>query len=140
MFQDNTNGLGLTKDDSINFIKNVLAPAASASGMAIGLKNAGGIVGDLVDTVQFSVNEQCAQYKECDTFAPFIDAGKPVFHIEYPNGDKESPKVLSQADASKYCVKDGAGTDITQFSTVLKIINLNTWTETCDGTVHKATQ
>ena len=27
--------------------------------------------------------EQCFQYQECGKLVPFIDAGKPVFEVEY---------------------------------------------------------
>lgn len=72
--------------------------------------------------MQFSVNEQCAEYTECETFASFIKAAKPVFHIEYP----ESVDSNSRANA---CSAKGAD----QFSTVLKHMNLDGWVEYCDG-------
>ncbi len=31
----------------------------------------------------FSVNEQCWEYDECELLDPFIQAGKPVFNAEY---------------------------------------------------------
>lgn len=37
----------------------------------------------LIDLFDFSVNEECHEYDECDVYAPFIDAGKPVFNAEY---------------------------------------------------------
>lgn len=75
---NNDNGLGLTEQDSVDYIS-FLAQAAHKRNLAIGLKNAGDIIPDVLDVVQFSVNEQCLQYNECDTFRPFIDEGKPVF-------------------------------------------------------------
>ena len=36
--------------------------------------------------MQWAVNEQCVQYGECDTCQQSVGAGKPVFHIEYPDG------------------------------------------------------
>ena len=32
---------------------------------------------------RFVVNEQCFQYDECQEYLAFIEAGKPVFNIEY---------------------------------------------------------
>jgi len=83
---DNDNGLDLTAQDSVNYIA-FLAKAAHNRNLSIGLKNAGSIIPDVLDVVQFSVNEQCLQYDECDTFRAFIDQDKPVFHVEYPKGD-----------------------------------------------------
>ena len=73
----NKNGLGLTKDDQINYIK-FLAQEASASGLRIGLKNAGDLISSVLGVVHFAVNEQCAQYNECSLWNQFIRAGKPV--------------------------------------------------------------
>jgi len=77
----------LKASDSVAFLQN-LTTHAHSQGLAIGLKNAGSIVGDTLGFLDWVVNEQCVQYDECDTFHPFIDAGKPVFHIEYQ--DQES--------------------------------------------------
>ncbi|HEY8718572.1 endo alpha-1,4 polygalactosaminidase [Pengzhenrongella sp.] len=33
--------------------------------------------------VDAAVNEQCAQYDECERLLPFVRAGKPVLHAEY---------------------------------------------------------
>ncbi|KAI9745712.1 MAG: hypothetical protein M1818_001248 [Claussenomyces sp. TS43310] len=124
----NDNGLGLTAQDSIDFM-NFLAANASSLGLAIGLKNAGDIIDSVLPKVQFSVNEQCINFTECDTFAAFIDAGKPVFHIEYPTG---VPSVSAQ-DFAEYCDTDETR-NATEFSTVLKNMDLDGPVEFCDGT------
>lgn len=77
--------------------------------------------------MQFSVNEECSSYDECDTFAAFIEAGKPVFHIEYPDN---APDNVSDEDLSKACTSTGT----TNFSTVVKTLDLDGWVEYCDGT------
>jgi hypothetical protein len=100
-----------------------LASTAATLGLAVGLKNAGDIIPSVVDVVQFSVNEQCAAYKECSTFAPFVQAGKPVFHIEYPDQD---PKISTKTACN--------ATGTAGFSTVIKKLSLNGWVEYCDGT------
>jgi hypothetical protein len=43
------------------------------------------IVLQMVGSLQWEVNEQCVQHGKCDQIRAFIDAGKPVFHIEYPD-------------------------------------------------------
>jgi hypothetical protein len=79
--------------------------------------------------VHFSVNEQCVQYSECDTFRPFIEAGKPVFHIEYPDG--AGKRQLKADTVSKICEDE----DRSGFSTVLKKMEVDGWVEYCDGSV-----
>jgi hypothetical protein len=87
--------------------------------------------------VHFSVNEQCVRYGECETFAPFIAAGKPVFHIEYPDGAGEGSNVqgLKSEVIGRYCEKDGGAEGSQGFSTVLKKMELDGWVEYCDGEV-----
>jgi hypothetical protein len=124
---NNKNGLGLTKKDATNYM-NFLAKEAHKRKLAIGLKNAGEIVGKLVEVMDFSVNEQCEQYNECDTFKPFIKKNKPVFHVEYPKGDDTNNDVnIPEAKKQQIC------NDSTTkgFSTIIKNINLDSWIQTC---------
>ncbi|KAK4860742.1 hypothetical protein LT330_004473 [Penicillium expansum] len=85
----NENGLGLTEADSIDFLT-FLASESHSRGMSIGLKNGGDIIGSVIDKMQWSVNEQCAEYNECDVYAAFTAVNKPVFHIEYSGDTIES--------------------------------------------------
>jgi hypothetical protein len=75
-------GFDITKADSLRFDR-WLAATAHAHGLAVGLKNALGLVRTLVDHYDFAVNEQCFQYQECTREQPFLDAGKAVFNVEY---------------------------------------------------------
>ena len=78
----NDPGFDLTAENQIDF--NVfLAEAAHERGLAVGLKNALDEIPELVDFFDFSVNEQCHEFDECDLLQPFLDAGKPVFNAEY---------------------------------------------------------
>ncbi|KAI9927823.1 hypothetical protein ASPWEDRAFT_41944 [Aspergillus wentii DTO 134E9] len=124
---DNSNGLGLTEDDAIDYV-NWMANEAHSRNMSIGLKNAGSIIDSVIKNMQWSVNEQCAQYEECDTYAVFTEAGKPVFHIEYPKGD-DTNNELSVTTAQKKSACDFTGSG--NFSTVIKNMNLDNWIETC---------
>lgn len=126
---DNENGLGLTEDDSIDYVK-FLSQEAQARNLSMGLKNAGAIIPKVLDLVHFSVNEQCHQYSECTTYEPFVAAGKPVYNIEYPSG---APKV-SLNDRKKYCSTSGDGDGASGFSTVIKKMDLDGWVEFCNGT------
>lgn len=119
---ENDNGLGLTEDDAVDFVT-FLADAAHSRNMSIGLKNGGAIVDRVINLMQWELNEQCIQYDECDTYRPFIDAGKPVFHIEYPN---DAPKVTSSQQLS-ICNDSSAD----GFSTVIKKMILDDWVIEC---------
>ncbi|KAJ1647276.1 hypothetical protein LPJ64_001322 [Coemansia asiatica] len=124
---DNDNGLGLTKDDAINYV-NWLASEAHARNMSIGLKNAGDIIESVIDNMQWSVNEQCAQYSECDTYAVFAEKGMPIFHIEYPKGDDtNNSNDVTANQKKKACAFDGSE----KFSTLIKNMNLDSWFQTC---------
>lgn len=118
----NDNGLNLTEAGAVEYMA-FLAASAHTRGLSIGLKNAGDIVNQTLDMMQWQVNEQCSQYDECDVFQPFIEAGKPVFHIEYPSG---APS-LTAAVESERCAKG----DVTGFSTVLKKMDLDEWVYEC---------
>ncbi|KAL8709493.1 MAG: hypothetical protein Q9220_005735 [cf. Caloplaca sp. 1 TL-2023] len=122
---DNDNGLGLTIDDAIDYV-NFLADAAHSRNMSVGLKNAGTILREVESRLQWSVNEQCVQYDECDTYQPFVDHGKPVFHIEYPS---DAPSITGD-DKSKHCDDNSEK----RFSTVLKKMELDEWLYACPST------
>lgn len=138
----NKNGIGLTKEGAVDYIK-FLAKEARSHNMAIGLKNAAEIIDDVMDVVDFSVNEQCAQFGECDTFAKFIKAGKPVFQIEYPNdGSNNDNKKRRAAQIEERAALSGAATktcksmesgNLWGFSTVIKNMDLDGWVQYCDG-------
>ncbi|GFP56429.1 hypothetical protein ACSS6W_006711 [Trichoderma asperelloides] len=130
----NDNGLNLTQQDSIDFLQ-FLHGVASSYHMAIGLKNAGDIIPNVLDFINFSVNEQCAQYSECTTFEPFIKAGKPVFHIEYPKG----APTIDPSQAADLCSHSGIGAGSANFSTVLKKMNLDGFVQYCDGKQYNTT-
>lgn len=68
-----------------------LAQEAAAADLAIGLKNSLDLIPDVLDVVQFAVNEQCHEYSECAAYKPFTDANKAVFNIEYGGSKCDSP-------------------------------------------------
>ncbi|KAF2993832.1 hypothetical protein E8E13_002433 [Curvularia kusanoi] len=124
---DNDNGLNLTQDDSIDFMQ-FLSSIARPLNLTLGLKNAGSIISAVSPVVDFAVNEQCVQYNECGVYHDFIEAGKPVFHIEYPKGSNSGVETKL---VNELCGKDG-GDSLSGFSTVLKRMNLDGWVEYCD--------
>ncbi len=78
----NDSGMPLTAQDQLNY-NLFLAHAAHSRGLAIGLKNDLAQIPTLVHYFDWSLNEQCFYYNECNLLLPFINAGKPVFNIEY---------------------------------------------------------
>ncbi|QDS70760.1 hypothetical protein FKW77_003656 [Venturia effusa] len=122
---DNKNGLGLTRSDTVNFVS-FLAAKAQSHGLAIGLKNAAAVIPSVLPAMQFSVNEQCVQFSDCDAFSAFTNASKPVFHIEYPSEVK--PDFVQN-----FCGTSGPAAGANGFSTVIKNMNLDGHVKYCDG-------
>lgn len=82
----NDTGFPLTAADQLAYNR-MLADLAHQRGLSIGLKNDLGQVADLLPDFDFSIDEQCAEFHECDRLVPFIRAGKAVFHVEYNLGN-----------------------------------------------------
>lgn len=78
----NETGFPLTADDQLAFNR-MVAELAHERGLAVGLKNDLDQIPELVGEFDFAVNEECAAHDECDLLTPFIEADKPVFHVEY---------------------------------------------------------
>ena len=78
----NDTGFPLSAADQLAYNR-MLAGLAHERGLSFGLKNDLGQVGELLGEAEFAINEQCAEYGECDRLTPFIQAGKAVFHVEY---------------------------------------------------------
>ncbi len=79
------------------------------------VKNDLGQVKALEPHFDFAINEECFYYDECERLAPFTDAGKAVFHVEY-----EMPP-------SEFCDSARA----LGFSSLKKRWNLGTWRRSC---------
>ncbi|MBV6703280.1 endo alpha-1,4 polygalactosaminidase, partial [Kitasatospora aureofaciens] len=107
-------GFPLTGDDQIKYNR-MLAELAHERGLAIGLKNDLDQIPALINDFDFAVNEECSQYDECDRVAPFVKAGKAVFHVEY------------KLDADQFCGK----TKSLGFSSMQKKLDLNAWRKPC---------
>ncbi|RMB58221.1 endo alpha-1,4 polygalactosaminidase [Tessaracoccus antarcticus] len=90
----NDTGFPLTAADALAYQRALIA-LAHDRGLAIGLKNTMELIPQLADEIDFAVNEQCQQYDECDTYAPLVALGKPVFTIEYQGTCDGQPAGLS---------------------------------------------
>lgn len=75
-------GFPLTADDQLAFNR-FLAREAHARNLSVGLKNDVDQAAALEPHFDWALVEECMQYAECDRLAPFIAAGKAVFHVEY---------------------------------------------------------
>jgi hypothetical protein len=107
-------GFAITYADQLRYDR-WLAQLAHERGMGVGLKGNVDQVKDLVNDFDFTVNEECAVYDECDTVAAFVQAGKAVFHIEY------------DLSTSRFCGE----TEALGFSSVRKRLDLDAWSQPC---------
>jgi hypothetical protein len=107
-------GFHLTYRDQLKY-NTFLAKAAHARGLAVALKNDVGQVQDLVAYFDFSLDEQCFQYRECNKLAPFLGAGKPVFEVEY------------NLQPSQFCHEANS----MNFNSIKKLLSLGVWREAC---------
>ena len=107
-------GFGITADEQLAYNR-LLADMAHERGLAIGLKNDLGQIPELVDTFDFAVVEQCAEFDECEELLPFLDRDKPVFHAEY------------DLPTSAFCAQSRR----LGLSSIRKRLELDAWRETC---------
>ncbi|MGW6704895.1 endo alpha-1,4 polygalactosaminidase [Streptomyces sp. NPDC054956] len=110
----NKSGFPLTADDQLKYNR-LIAKLAHDRGLSVGLKNDLDQIPQLVGEFDFAVNEQCMQYDECDKLAPFVKAGKAVFHVEYE-------KPLAQ-----WCPRALEA----KFSSLQKKYELGVWRQVC---------
>jgi hypothetical protein len=75
-------GFPLTYQDQLKYNR-FLAAMAHSLGLSIALKGDIGQAKDLVGDFDFTINEQCAEFRECNLLLPFTKAGKAVFEVEY---------------------------------------------------------
>ena len=124
---DNANGLGLTQADAVACVS-FFAEAAYGRNLSMGLRNTGEFVLEVIDKVEWSVQEQCIQFGDCESYRPFIDQCKPVFHAEYPKGADVSNNASTIPDQKTSLCKDMQANG---FSTIIKNINLDQWIGSC---------
>lgn len=78
----NNSGFTLSASDQLSFNRNI-ANLAHERNLSAGLKNDLDQIEDLVDYFDFTVNEQCFEFDECEELSPFIEANKAVLNAEY---------------------------------------------------------
>lgn len=115
-----TSGFPLTAGNNAEYL-NYLATYAHTADLAIGLKNAPELINATIDNLDWAVSESCTKYNECGEFQPFIQAGKPVFHVEYTDSGANATLLQESCAAS--------GTH--GFSTLIKRVALDAWSMSC---------
>ncbi len=115
---ESVTGFPLTEEDQLLFDR-WLADAAHARGLAVGQKNVPELTSQLVDSFDFAVTEDCLSDGWCDQDAAYLDAGKPVFAIEYTDR-------MSESEFAAACAAQTVG-----FSFVLKHRDLDAWRVGC---------
>jgi hypothetical protein len=78
----NASGFPLTAAEQLTFNEWV-AEDVHSLGMAVLQKNDGPQTETLQPYFDGALSEQCNQYRECASFAPYLTAGKPVLNAEY---------------------------------------------------------
>jgi hypothetical protein len=112
----NATGFPLTGPDQLRYDV-FLANAAHVRGLSAFLKNDLGQIPALLPYFDAALNEQCFQYAECTALRRFIEAGKPVFNVEY------------KLDRSAFCAKATARL----FNSLKKRLALDAWRRPCRG-------
>jgi hypothetical protein len=110
----NNTGFPLTASDQLNF-NTWLANQAHTRGLSVALKNDVDQVTTLLPYFDWSLDEQCFQYAECNKLLPFIAANKAVMEVEY------------NLTPSKFCPKANA----MNFNSLKKHLNLNAYRVAC---------
>ncbi|MEU4338967.1 endo alpha-1,4 polygalactosaminidase [Micromonospora lupini] len=107
-------GFPLGFDDQLLFNRR-LAQLARALELSPGLVNDVPQLAALTPDFDFVVNEECVRLDQCAKLLPFVDAGKPVFHVEYTGSTDD------------FCVTTvGYG-----FASIRKERALDAWREPC---------
>jgi hypothetical protein len=112
----NATGFPLTAAEQLRYDV-FLANAAHRRGMSALLKNDLGQIRTLLPYFDASLNEQCFQYHECRALSRFVDAGKPVFQVEY------------ERSVGSFCPKANAR----NFNALRKRLALGAWRAPCRG-------
>lgn len=91
----NGTGFPLSAAEQLQFDR-FLADEAHARGLSVGLKNDVDQLAALEPWFDWALNEECVAFEECGRYAPFLDAGKAVFHTEYVDHDGEAEALLAE--------------------------------------------
>ena len=117
---NNRTGFGINATEQLDYNR-FLADEAHTRGLSVALKNDLDQITALLDWFDFAVNEECADFDECATLRPFVEADKAVLHAEYVDRWADAPD-----KAREVCgVEPG-------LSTIVKTWDLGPELQTCD--------
>ncbi len=117
---DNPTGFAISPGDQIRFNR-WLAQAAHQRGLGIGLKNNPQQAAILLEDFDWITTENCFKQNWCQEVISFVQAGKPVFAIEYRQEGIRLPDFCDQAAALKV-------------DAILKNKRLDAWLAACPST------
>jgi hypothetical protein len=110
-----------------------VAAMAHELGLSVGMKNGVEVISPmLVRSFDWSLNEECFYYHECDLERPFIEAGKAVFNTEYTDDWRHRGIDSLGALAAKVCPESRP----LGFSTLIKRIVPNSSFSSCLQAAH----
>lgn len=112
--QTQDTGFPITAREQLTYTR-WLIDQAHARRLAMGVKNDIDQAAELAPLADYAINEQCAEFEECDTLKPWISAGKPVFHAEY------------NLTPAQFCPTSQR----LQLSSIYKHVSLDAWRQTC---------
>lgn len=111
---ENNPGFPLTYQDQIRYNR-WFAENAHKLGLSVGLKNDLDQIKTLLPYFDWTLNEQCFEYDECDNLTSFTKANKAVFQVEY------------YLNLSEFCSE----ANIMNFNSMKKHPELDAWRKPC---------
>jgi endo-alpha-1,4-polygalactosaminidase (GH114 family) len=118
----NDTGFDVTYDDQLAYNRSI-AEMAHEFGLSVGLKGDIDQAHDLWPYFDWTLNEQCFQYDECDKLvSSFIAHGKSVFQVEY-----DDPHTNHRADVASFCPRANRS----NFNSMKMPLDLNGGREPC---------
>ncbi len=94
----NDTGFPLTFRDQMAFNTRIVN-AAHLRGLSAALKNDVEQAREMLPYVDWTLNEECFRYRECDLLRPLVHAGKAVMQVEY---DLPTTQFCPQANAMNF--------------------------------------
>lgn len=95
---ENITTLPLTPEHNLAYV-HALAEAARGLNLSIGQKNAPELAEALAGSMDFMVVDSCFRWEWCDAVSPYVEAGKPVFGMEFIEAEIDWAKACAQAEA-----------------------------------------
>jgi hypothetical protein len=119
---DNNSGFDFDGDDQLEYNR-YIAEQAHERGLSVGLKNDVDQLEELEPCFDWALNEECFAYDECELYAPFVEAGKAIFHVEYVDDTADGQDLADEVCGDPV---------IEGFSTLVKDWDLTEWAIACD--------